>query len=547
MSDAFANPCGTWRPCLAGLAVLALVTPAAAQASAEETLDLRIEPGDTLIGLHARLMHPQADWRVVQRLNRIADTRRLRPGSTLRIPLSLLREEAASAEVLHSHGEVFVERPGGARTPLAAATLLRAGDVVTTGAQSSVSLRFADGSRALLGPGSRLRVERHVKRAAGGGFDTQLQLDRGAVETRVQPARPSPRFELRTPVANLGVRGTDFRARLDGERVLAEVLQGRVAVGATALDAGFGTVATPAGVAPPQPLPTAPDLSGLPALVERLPLQFGLPAMAGAARYRAQVFDVAGGGVLVLDGLFDKPQAAWPDSPPDGRYELRVRTADASGVEGHTASLPFALKARPEAPFQLKPRAGETLLTPSVAFAWSAHPEATRYRLQVAARPDFAAPLLDRSDITGTSFSATLPVGTWHWRLATVRAGNDNGPWGDTATLERVEPPPPPAAPSVEPPQASEAGLVMRWAAAPLDGVRYQVQAARDAAFTKPVLDETTPATEWLLPRPEPGLYHVRVRTVAPDGRAGDFGTAQVVEIPGSRWWLWLLPLLLLL
>ena len=324
MSDAFANPCGTWRPCLAGLAVLALVTPAAAQASAEETLDLRIEPGDTLIGLHARLMHPQADWRVVQRLNRIADPRRLQPGRTLRIPLSLLREEAVSAEVLHSHGDVFVEHPGGAREPLAAAALLRAGDVVTTGAQSSASLRFADGSRALLGPGSRLRVERHVQRAARGGFDTQLQLDRGAVETRVQPAKPSPRFELRTPVANLGVRGTDFRARLDGERVLAEVLQGRVAVGATALDAGFGTVATPAGVAPPQPLPAAPDLSGLPALVERLPLQFGLPAMAGAARYRVQVFDVAGGGVLVLDGLFDKPQAAWPDSPPDGRYELRA-------------------------------------------------------------------------------------------------------------------------------------------------------------------------------------------------------------------------------
>lgn len=535
------------RPALAGLALAAVVAAAAAQApAAGDDFEHRIEPGDTLIGLHGRLMRPQADWRVVQRLNRIADPRRLRPGSTLRIPQALLREEPVSAEVLHSHGEVFVGRPGLPRAPLAAAALLRAGDVVTTGAQSSASVRFADGSRALLGPGGRLRVERHARRG-GGSVDTQLRLDQGALETRVPPARPAPRFELRTPVANLGVRGTDFRARLDGERLLAEVLQGRVAVGGTALDAGFGTVATPVRVAPPRPLPAAPDLSALPARVERLPLQFGFAPAAGAARYRVQVFDAAAEERLLLDGLFDTPRAVWPDSPPDGRYELRVRAADADGVEGRAATLPFTLKARPEPPFQLQPRAGETLLVADVAFAWSSHPEAVNYRLQIAAQPDFAAPLLDRSDLTHTRFSAALPLGRWYWRLATVRAGGDTGPWSDAAGFERAEPPPPPPAPPVEAPTASDAGLVMRWAAAPLEGVRYQVQVARDAGFTERVLDETTAATELLLPTPEPGTYHLRVRSVVPDGRAGAFGAAQVVEVAGSRWWLWLLPLLLLL
>jgi hypothetical protein len=538
------EPCRRRGGLLTALAAAALALPAAAQPAAEGLLDHRVERGDTLIGLRTHQPGVQADWRVVQRLNRIADPRRLRPGSTLRIPLALLREEPVSAEVLHSHGEVFVERAGAPRAPLAAAAQLRAGDVVSTGAQSSASLRFADGSRALLGPGGRLRVERLVRRGANGGVDTLLRLDSGAMETRVQPARPSPRFELRTPVANLGVRGTDFRARLDGERLLAEVLQGRVAVGVTALDAGFGTVAVPGRVAPPRPLPPAPDLTALPARVERLPLQFGFAAAAGAARYRAQVFDAAGEERLVLDGLFDTPLATWPDTPPDGRYELRVRAADAGGVEGRAATLAFTLKARPEPPFQLKPRAGERLFDAQVAFAWSAHPEAARYRLQVAAAPSFATPLIDRDDLTGTSFSASLPPGTWHWRLATVRASGDTGPWGDAVTLERADPPPPPP---VEPPRASDAGLVMRWAASPLAGARYQVQVARDAAFTQPVVDETTSATEWLLPKPEPGTYHVRVRSVAPDGRAGDFGTAQVVEIPGGRWWLWLLPVLLLL
>ena len=88
---------------------------------------------------------------------------------------------------------------------------------------------------------------------------------------------------------------------------------------------------------------------------------------------------------------------------------------------------------------------------------------------------------------------------------------------------------------------------MLSWSAAPLPGATHQVQVARDAAFTDIVLDERTSRTELLWARPEPGLYHVRVRTFAVDGRAGAFGSAQWVEVPRSMWWLWLLPLLLLL
>ena len=266
---------------LAAASVLA--GPSTAAPLPVETWDYRVERGDTLIGLHGRLMRPDARWQVVQKLNRIADPRRLQPGSTLRIPVALLRSEPVAAEVLHSHGEVVVERPGGARDALVPAALLRAGDLVSTGAQSSASVRFIDGSTVLLGPLGRLRIERLSRLGGAGSAETQLRLDAGALETRVVPARPAPRFELRTPVANLGVRGTEFRSRVAGERVLAEVLEGRVAVAAQTLDAGFGTVASAAGVAPPQPLPAAPGLTGLPLRVERVLLQFAFDAVPGAA------------------------------------------------------------------------------------------------------------------------------------------------------------------------------------------------------------------------------------------------------------------------
>ena len=80
-----------------------------------------------------------------------------------------------------------------------------------------------------------------------------------------------------------------------------------------------------------------------------------------------------------------------------------------------------------------------------------------------------------------------------------------------------------------------------------MSGASYQLQVARDAAFTDTVLDLKTERTEALFPRPEPGTYHVRVRTLAADGRPGAYGSAQLIEVPRSWWWLWLLPLLLLL
>jgi hypothetical protein len=107
-------------------------------------------------------------------------------------------------------------------------------------------------------------------------------------------------------------------------------------------------------------------------------------------------------------------------------------------------------------------------------------------------------------------------------------------------------PPPPPAAPGSQSARTAGDGIVVSWAAAPQPGVSYQVQISRDAAFTDIVLDERTGRTEALLAKPEPGLYHVRVRTIGADGRAGAFGAPQEIEVARSWWWLWLIPLLLL-
>jgi hypothetical protein len=263
----------------------------------------------------------------------------------------------------------------------------------------------------------------------------------------------------------------------------------------------------------------------------------------GAARYRAQVFDAGSGQVLRLDGLFTQPLARWSDDLPDGDYELRVRAADASGLEGRDARSGFTLKARPEPPLLTAPPADARTGDASIDFAWTRNPAAARYHLQVAGDAGFGTPTAERDDITAPHASIDLPVGTHHWRLASVRADGDQGPWGDAQRVTRVELPPAPAA---EAPQSESEGIRLRWAAGK-SGSHYRIQVARDEAFEQIVHEAKVDSPSWLLPRPEPGRYRVRVKAIDGEGFEGPYGSPQEVEVERNLWWLLLIPLVLLL
>jgi hypothetical protein len=545
--------------CAAGF-LLAFSTPLHA---ADELWSYRVQVGDTLIGVRDRLMVPGADWQVLQRVNQVPNPRQLVPGSTLQIPLHLLRQKTLTAEVVHTHGEVQFQRPNGAFQALVGGQVLASGDVVRTGAQSSAVLRFADGTRVMMRPDSLLKIERSVRLGDSEVVDTQLRLESGSVDSRVPPSKDpqrSPRFEIRTPLANLGVRGTEFRTTASATQSAVEVLEGTVAGsvaapvassstraaapaaaagGGQAVKAGFGTRALTSGVEAPRALLAAPDLKATPARVERLPVQLPWVASAGAAAYRAQVFSADPTQALVLSGVFDGTSARWADNLPDGRYELRVRAIDSAGLEGLDASTAFTLKARPEPPFSTQPQGGARTTDDTLLFTWTRNAAAARYRLQIADTPDFAAPRIDQTDLAVNELRVPLPVGTHHWRLASIRdvAGvADTGPWSDALALTRAAPPP---APVSKAPQTTSDGVLLTWSQA--DAVRFNLQVARDPEFKQIVREETTDGAQWLLRQPEPGRYFVRVRGVDASGFTGPYGQSQQVDVARATPWWWLL------
>jgi hypothetical protein len=511
-------------------------------------VEYRVQAGDTLIAL----LRDGADWQSVQRSNNIADPKRLNPGALIRIPAHLLREQPAVAEVVHSYGSVTVTRASTENEiPLASGDNLAAGDTVRTGAQSSTTLRFIDGARVLVRPDSELKIERLAQSRAGAS--TTLRLQRGSADSVVpsaQGASAPSRYEMRTPHTNLGVRGTEFRTAADSGATRLEVLEGSVGAraGATAraesrVGAGFGAVGAAAGITPPRALPAAPQLAGLPERVERMPLRLSWQGTDGA-RVRAQVLTTDEPPRLVLDGVFDAAPARWSEDIPDGRYELRVRAIDGSGLEGRDTRAAFVLDARPEPPFIAAPTAGGRTIDDSVRLAWTRNAAAARVRVQVADAPDFAQPRVDRNDLDGTETRVALPLGTHHWRVASILANGDQGPFSDAQSFTRIEPP---AAPPPADPQKSGDDLLLRWPAGGPAGTRWQVQVARDAGFSQMVGDNTLTEPQWLLRNPPSGTYYMRVKTIDPDGFAGPFGQTQQIEVPTSPWWWLLVPAVLIL
>ncbi|MGE0071596.1 MAG: LysM peptidoglycan-binding domain-containing protein, partial [Thiomonas sp.] len=65
-----------------------------------------VRPGDTLIALAQRYLRDPARWPVVQRDNHIANPRHIQPGTVLRIPASLLRQQPSAARLVQAFGTV---------------------------------------------------------------------------------------------------------------------------------------------------------------------------------------------------------------------------------------------------------------------------------------------------------------------------------------------------------------------------------------------------------------------------------------------------------
>ena len=88
------------------------------------------------------------------------------------------------------------------------------GDLIQTGDEGRVKLMFRDGTVLNVGDDSRLKVTRFLYDPSGGTREGGVELVRGTVRAWVTKLRMKKnRFEVQTPTAVAGVRGTHFAVR----------------------------------------------------------------------------------------------------------------------------------------------------------------------------------------------------------------------------------------------------------------------------------------------------------------------------------------------
>ncbi|HEX9721216.1 MAG TPA: FecR family protein, partial [Ramlibacter sp.] len=108
---------------------------------------------------------------------------------------------------------------------------IRVGDRVETEAGGHVHFRFVDGGRLSIRPLSRLQVESYNHSSQEPALTAiKFRLDEGVVRSITGSWGEAARdkFRLNTPVAAIGVKGTDFVVRSDAEKTNASVYTGAI-------------------------------------------------------------------------------------------------------------------------------------------------------------------------------------------------------------------------------------------------------------------------------------------------------------------------------
>lgn len=501
---------------------------------AEDDIVLTVRPGDTLIDISQRYLDQSHRWPALKKHNRIGDELRLRPGSRLRLPVAWLHWAPGRAEVVSVQGQVL-----GNRGPLSRGAFVAEGEQIDTGKSGLLTLRFRDGATVAFPPGTRVRLGSLHEIPGQPLSRTAIEIESGSAESRVPSlGKSGSQFEIRSPRIVTAVRGTRFRVGADGASSRHEVLEGSVQVAGAGnralLQPGQGVRADAGQVGAPVPLLPPPELSALPATITRTVTRLATPPLSGATAWRWQVAADADFVHLLKDEKTAQPNWVLTDLA-DGDLYLRLRGIDAAGIEGLDAVRPLAVRARPEPPVMLAP-APDRPVAGAAVLRWTAAEGAASTHLQIARDAEFAQVVVDQPRVSAArlTLDAPLPPGDYYWRLASRRADDYRGPFTDSVRFRQLAPS------TIAAPEFDDDKLRLSWSGP--DDLRYILQLAGDAEFSRPILETDVEGNRYILATPDAGTYFVRTRPLLPDGATGQWSATQGFDVPGSApWWLLLL------
>ena len=163
---------------------------------------------------------------------------------------SALAAQPSVGQVSLVIGEAHVMRIDGSRETIRRGSSIQVGDRVETTGNGHVHVRFVDNGVVSVRPESVLEVQAYRYDAQNPAVnEVRLRLDHGASRSISGAATEldKNRFRLNTPIAAIGVRGTDFIVQTDTAGVRATVADGAIVIGPLTLDCSAGALGPCAG------------------------------------------------------------------------------------------------------------------------------------------------------------------------------------------------------------------------------------------------------------------------------------------------------------
>lgn len=173
--------------------------------------------------------------------------------------------------------EAFRTPPGGSEIPAKTDDSLVADEVLRTGDESLLAVRFVDGSELSIEAGSEVVLSDYVFDSQTASSSGVIELNDGLFHFNSNDTADSG-IVLQTPIATIGIRGTEFLVTVVQEATIVDIVDGEVEVtprgggvvarcvgGQSALVSAedpnaicgdFGSFSTAAGI--PSPAPAVP-------------------------------------------------------------------------------------------------------------------------------------------------------------------------------------------------------------------------------------------------------------------------------------------------
>ena len=139
-------------------------------------------------------------------------------GCVLSMVASVAQAQDVAATVSMTSGTVVVQKADGSVRSLAPDSLVQAGDVISTQSNSTARLKFTDGGELTVSSNSQLKLDAYRFNAASAKDDNLvMSLLKGGMRNitgLISRRGNRDAYRLQTATATIGIRGTDYIARL---------------------------------------------------------------------------------------------------------------------------------------------------------------------------------------------------------------------------------------------------------------------------------------------------------------------------------------------